>query len=77
MKPRFATLSDLPKACAAVLAAPAASGQSATVGTAYVAPQVQPASQTGDAAIQQVINAGAGDLPDNTIPIPVSRPSLQ
>lgn len=77
VKPRFARLSDLPKACAAVLAAPAASEQSATFGTAYVAPQPQSTQQSGDAAIQQVINAGASDLPDGTIPIPLSRPSLQ
>ncbi|CAN7161433.1 penicillin-insensitive murein endopeptidase [Pararhizobium sp. LjRoot235] len=77
VKPRFATLSDLPKACAAVLAAPAASEQSATFGTAYVAPQPQLMQPSGDAAIQQVINAGADDLPERAIPVPLSRPSLQ
>jgi len=73
VKPRFLTLADLPKACAAVLAAPAASEQSATFGTAYVAPQ----PQSGDAATQQAITAGSSDLPDNAVPIPRSRPVLQ
>ena len=49
VKPRFATL-DLPKACAAVLAAPAASEQSATFGTAYVAPE---SSQRRSPAMQR------------------------
>ncbi|WP_455269428.1 penicillin-insensitive murein endopeptidase [Rhizobium herbae] len=73
VKPRFTTLSDLPKACTVVLAAPAASEQSATFGSAYVAPQ----QQSGDAAIQQVIHAGNSDLPDNDVPVPLARPALQ
>jgi penicillin-insensitive murein endopeptidase len=73
VKPRFTMLSDLPKACAAVLAAPAASEKSATFGTAYAG---QPASDA-DAAIQDVINTTAGDLPDGDVPIPQARPALQ
>ncbi|MCW0001241.1 penicillin-insensitive murein endopeptidase [Pararhizobium sp. YC-54] len=73
VKPRFVTLADLPKSCAAVLAAPAATEQSATFGTAYVAPQ----PQSGDAAIQQVIQAGNSDLPDTVVPVPLARPALQ
>ncbi len=75
IKPKFVTLADLPRACTAVLAAPAASERSATFGaTAYVAPA---AAQDGDAAIQNVINAQADPLPVDNIPIPQSRPALQ
>ena len=73
VKPRFTTLSDLPKACTALLAAPAASEQAATFGSAYVAPQ----PTAGDAAIQQAIHAANNDLPDNDIPVPMARPALQ
>lgn len=73
VKPRFVTLADLPKSCAAVLAAPAASEQSATFGTAYVAPQ----PPSGDAAIQQVIHAENSDLPEAVVPVPLARPALQ
>lgn len=73
VKPRFTTLSDLPKACTALLSAPAASEQSATFGNAYVAPQ--PASS--EAAIRQAIHAGSNELPDTGVPIPLARPALQ
>nr|WP_244506357.1 penicillin-insensitive murein endopeptidase [Pararhizobium polonicum] len=73
VKPKFVTLADLPKACTAVLAAPAASEQSATFGTAYVAPQ----PQAGEAAVEPAINTASGDLPDGGIPVPRSRPALQ
>ena len=73
VKPRQVMLSDLPKACAAVLASPAASEKSATFGTAYVAPAVQ----SSDAAIQEMIETQGNALPDSTIPIPKARPALQ
>ncbi len=69
VKPKFTMLSDLPKACTAVLAAPANAEQAATYGNAYVTPEPQP----GNTAIEQVINA-AGDLPDSDIPVPLARP---
>jgi penicillin-insensitive murein endopeptidase len=72
-KPRFTMLSDLPKACTTVLAAPAALEQSATFGTAYAAPQ----PQSGDAAIQQAIRAADNDLPGNDVPVPQARPAMQ
>ena len=73
VKPRFTMLSDLPRACAAVLTAPAAVGGMANSGLAYAAPQ----SQSSDAEIQRVINAQAVDLPGGDVPIPLPRPALQ
>ncbi|KQV44445.1 MULTISPECIES: penicillin-insensitive murein endopeptidase [unclassified Rhizobium] len=69
VKPKFTTLADLPKACSAVLAAPANSEAAATYGTAYTAPAANTPS------IEAVINASAeqaaSDLP---VPVPTPRP---
>ncbi|OJF93620.1 penicillin-insensitive murein endopeptidase [Pararhizobium antarcticum] len=80
VKPRFVMLSDLPRACAAVLAAPAASARTATFGAA--AYSAAPVTQGSDAAIQQVINAQADQaqrdvLPAGNIPVPKARPAVQ
>ena len=73
-KPKFATLADLPKACALVLNGPApASEQEATYGTAYRAPAAIPAAAT---SIEAVISAAGEGLPAN-IPVPLPRPGLQ
>ncbi len=73
-KPKFATLSDLPKACALVLNGPApASEQEATYGTAFRAPAAIPAAAT---SIEAVIDA-AGEAPLANIPVPLPRPGLQ
>lgn len=73
VKPRVVTVSDLPKACAAVLTAPASSEQAATFGSAYVAPT----PQADDAAIQSVINNQGDALPRNDVPVPAARPAGQ
>ncbi|MEY9533732.1 penicillin-insensitive murein endopeptidase [Sinorhizobium fredii] len=73
-KPKFATLADLPKACAVVLNGPApASEQQATYGAAYRAPAAIPAAAT---SIESVIGAAA-EAPLANVPVPMPRPALQ
>lgn len=77
VKPRYVKLSDLPRACAAVLQGPApASEQAVTYGgggnaTAFAAP---PPTEAGIAAI---IASDGGDAPFGVIPVPLPRPSLR
>ncbi|WP_085033775.1 penicillin-insensitive murein endopeptidase [Ensifer aridi] len=74
VKPKFATLADLPKACALVLNGPApATEQEATFGTAYRAPAAIPAAAT---SIEAVIGAAAEE-PLANVPVPSPRPGLQ
>lgn len=74
VKPKFATLADLPKACALVLNGPApASEQAVTYGAAYGAPAAIPAAAT---SIEAVIDA-ASEAPLAAVPIPSPRPALQ
>ncbi|MQW89237.1 penicillin-insensitive murein endopeptidase [Sinorhizobium saheli] len=72
VKPKFATLADLPKACAVVLNGPAASEQQATYGTAYTQPAAIPAAAT---SVEAVI--GAAETPLADVPVPSPRPALQ
>lgn len=67
VKPRLTMLSDLPGACAAVLAAAPAGGANAPA-TAGIAP--------GAAGIEAVIGSAASvaPLPEATIPLPLARP---
>lgn len=72
-KPRLATLADLPNACRAVLAAASpASEREVTFGraaaTAFQAEAGTPQS------IEAVISAEGGDIPLDTIPVPLARP---
>lgn len=68
VKPRQVTLSDLPRACAAVLAAPAAAGNTEVI-SAYIGAATPPApAQNVEAIIQQ-----AQPLPDLG-PMPLPRP---
>ncbi|HXV30608.1 MAG TPA: penicillin-insensitive murein endopeptidase [Sinorhizobium sp.] len=76
VKPKFATLADLPKTCALVLNGPApASEQQATFGTAYHA-AVPAAPVPAATSIEAVIGAAAEVLPAN-VPVPSPRPALQ
>ncbi|MDK1383861.1 Penicillin-insensitive murein endopeptidase [Ensifer psoraleae] len=81
VKPKFAKLSDLPKACALVLdGPPPASEQEATYGTAYRAAAAAPAPAAAVPAaatsIEAVIGAAAA-APLENIPVPLPRPALQ
>lgn len=76
VKPWFAKLSDLPKACAVVLAGPAPSSEmEVTYGggtaTAFAA---QPAADDG---ISALIAADGSTEPVGAVPVPLPRPSLQ
>ncbi|WP_075290651.1 penicillin-insensitive murein endopeptidase [Pararhizobium arenae] len=68
VKPKFTMLSDLPKACSAVLAAPANSESAATYGTAYAA---APASTSVEAVINASAEQAANEM---AVPIPTPRP---
>ncbi|WP_037080297.1 penicillin-insensitive murein endopeptidase [Neorhizobium vignae] len=72
VKPRQVMLSDLPKACAAVLAAPARSEDDATFGGSAVAYTAQPAASAPAKTIEAIVN----DPPpaSDDMPIPTPRP---
>lgn len=73
VKPKYATLSELPKACALVLNGPApASELQATYGTAYRAAAAAPAAAT---SIEAIIGS-AEEAPLANIPVPSPRPAL-
>jgi penicillin-insensitive murein endopeptidase len=74
--PRLATLSDLPKACAVVLAGPApASEQDVTYGGGGSS-LAYSAKEPADDGIAAVI-AADGAQPSFAVPVPLPRPSLQ
>ena len=76
VKPRYVKLSDVPKACAVVLAGPAPSSEQAVTygGGAAMAFAAPPAADDGIAA---VIAADGGAEPAGVVPVPLPRPSLQ
>lgn len=72
VKPRQVMLSDLPKACAAILAAPSRSEQDATYGgaMAYTSQPVAPTpARSMDAAVSDA------PTPSEDVPLPSPRPS--
>lgn len=78
VKPRPVTLSDLPRACAAVLAAPSRPERAATFGgaVAYTSPPAPAAPQRTPGASQRTIEAiieAAPPLPAS-VPLPSPRP---
>ncbi|WEX77546.1 penicillin-insensitive murein endopeptidase [Sinorhizobium numidicum] len=74
VKPKFAMLADLPKACTLVLnGPPPASEQEATYGTAYRSVAAVPAAAV---SVEAIIGAAA-DTPLEKIPVPAPRPPLQ
>ncbi len=72
VKPRQVMLSDLPKACAAVIAAPSRSEDEATFGGSAMAYTAQPAASTPARNIDAIIN----DPPpaSDDVPVPTPRP---
>ncbi|MDR6816165.1 penicillin-insensitive murein endopeptidase [Neorhizobium sp. 2083] len=72
VKPRQVMLSDLPKACAAVIAAPARSEEDATYGGSAMAYTAQPAASAPARNIDAIIN----DPPpaSDDVPVPTPRP---
>ncbi|MDR6755317.1 penicillin-insensitive murein endopeptidase [Mycoplana sp. BE70] len=76
VKPRVTTLSDLPKACAVVLAGAApASEQEVTYGGGSAL--AFSGQEAPDNSIAAVIAADAAAEPAGLIPVPLPRPSLQ
>ncbi len=71
-KPRPVMLSDLPKACAAVLAAPARPEDDATFGGRAMAYSSQPAAPAPLRATETMIQPPS--LPSRDIPVPTARP---
>jgi penicillin-insensitive murein endopeptidase len=67
VKPRPVLVSDLPKACAAVLATPSADGDRAVFNGAAAAPQK---------TVESIITADPAVSAPATVPVPASRPSL-
>lgn len=72
VKPRPVMLSDLPKACAAVLAAPARAEEDATFGGGAMAFTSQPASSAPARNIEAIINDPP--VPTAEVPLPKPRP---
>ena len=70
VKPRPVMLSDLPKACAAVLAAPSRSEEEATFGGGAMAYTPQPAASQPGQNIEAIIN----DPPPASSDVPVPKP---
>lgn len=75
-KPRYAMLSDLPRACAAVLAGPSPASEAAvTFGGATAAAAF--AGEPGPAtSIEAVITSDTPVVPAGIVPIPIPRPTL-
>jgi penicillin-insensitive murein endopeptidase len=72
VKPRQVVLSDLPKACSAVLAAPARSEEDATFGGPAMAYSAQPAVPAAATPMDAIISDPT-DVPAN-VPVPRERP---
>ncbi|AYD03321.1 penicillin-insensitive murein endopeptidase [Neorhizobium sp. NCHU2750] len=71
VKPRQVMLSDLPKACAAVLAAPARSEQDATFGDQPMAAKALPSEPMEETPT--ALTSDAAQVPEN-VPLPRARP---
>ncbi|MFB9951583.1 penicillin-insensitive murein endopeptidase [Rhizobium puerariae] len=72
VKPRPVTLSDLPRACAAVLAAPARSEEEATFGGGAMAYTAQPAAPLPVKNIEAIIDEQP--TASANVPVPTPRP---
>ena len=72
VKPRPVMVSDLPKACAAVAAAPAARGSAAAVSPASFPAQGARQTEADAPALQPA--ASGGPVPPSDVPLPGARP---